>query len=257
VRKIDEGWHGATLEQLLQNRGGAPGKPPPEPWSELFRRRDAPHEARAWFVAQLLASPPAHAPGTTFEYSNQGYTIAGAMLEEVLEKPWEQLVRAEVFEPLGMTSAGFGPPGSKESLDQPRGHQGREPLAPGPRADNPPAVGPAGTVHASIGDWARFAAVHLRGERGDGSYLKPETFRKLHQPPDGQSYAMGWGCQERGWAGRRALAHSGSNTMWYCTVWIAPEKDHAFLVATNAAGESAEKACEAVLGELIPRAGLR
>ena len=50
-----------------------------------------------------------------------GHTI-GAMLEEATGTSWEELVRREVFEPLGMTNAGFGAPlgGGREA--QPCGH---------------------------------------------------------------------------------------------------------------------------------------
>jgi CubicO group peptidase (beta-lactamase class C family) len=254
LRKLDPAWKDVPIEWLLQNRGGAPGKPPRELWGELYARRDAPHEARRWFVERLLAAAPEVEPGTANVYSNQGFTIAGAMLEARARGTWEDLMRAEVFEPLGMTSAGFGPPGEAGRLDQPRGHRASSAVEPGPEADNPPAIGPAGTVHATIGDWGRFAAAHLAGARGESEFLSREGFARLHEAPGGQDYAMGWGTGERGWAGGKVLTHSGSNTMWYCVVWIAPAKDHAFLVACNSAVEAAPKACDAAIGRMI---GLR
>src|SRR5262249_53703034 len=160
-----------------------------------------------------------------FVYSNQGFTIAGAMLEELTHKTWEELIRKELFEPLHMSSAGFGPPGSTKSIDQPRAHTASGPVEPGPQADNPPAIGPAGTVHCSLGDWAKFVSAHLRGENGIASVADAKSFNKLHECPEGQSYAMGWGRMPRPWAGGDVLTHSGSNTMWYCVVWIAPAKD--------------------------------
>lgn len=42
-----------------------------------------------------------------------------------------------------------------------------------------------------------------------------------------------------------ALMHSGSNTMNYATVWMAPAKDFAVLVATNQAGGDTFNACAA------------
>ena len=251
LESIDAAWKKVPIEWLLQNRGGAPGRPPEELWRELWKRTDAPHEARRWFVEGMLALPPDAEPGTKNTYSNQGFVIAGAMLESLSGATWEELIRAEVFEPLGMKSAGFGPPGKTGTVDQPRGHQAGKPVEPGPRADNPAAIGPAGTVHATLSDWARFAAAHLGGARGASTLLKPETFARLQSPPDGQPYAMGWGVTERGWAGGKALSHAGSNTMWYCVVWIAPAKDHAFLVTCNSASTAAPKACDEAVGKLI------
>jgi CubicO group peptidase (beta-lactamase class C family) len=226
------------------------GDTPDALWSELWKRSDAPHLARRWFTERLLALEPVAEPGTKFVYSNQGFTIAGAMLEARAGKPWEELMREHVFAPLGMASAGFGAPGSTDAVDQPRGHR-RSAVQPGPKADNPPAIGPAGTVHGSLRDWAKFISAHLAGERGGGAFLAPETFRKLHEPAPISTYAMGWNRVAREWAGGDVLMHAGSNTMWYCVVWIAPAKDHAFLAATNIGGDKAAKACDAAIAAML------
>ena len=71
----------------------------------------------------VIADKPAHPPGEKYVYSNVGYTIAGAMAEKATGATWEDLVKREVFEPLKLTGAGFGPPKSPdETLEQPRGH---------------------------------------------------------------------------------------------------------------------------------------
>ncbi|NUP97978.1 MAG: beta-lactamase family protein, partial [Planctomycetaceae bacterium] len=248
--KLHDDWRATTLEQLLANRGGAPGSAPRELWIALGSREGTPQETRTWFVGELLAREPEAKAGTKFIYSNQGFTIAGAMLEAATGKSWEDLMRVELFAPLGMTSAGFGAPGSADEVDQPRGHT-KKPVKPGPRADNPAAIGPAGTVHASLADWAKFANAHLEGARGEGQFLKPESWKKLHTAPAAQDYALGWGTAERSWAGGRTLSHSGSNTMWFCTLWLAPEKGEAYLVTTNTGAEVAAKACDEAVGALI------
>jgi hypothetical protein len=61
---------------------------------------------------------------------------------------------------------------------------------------------------------------------------------------DGTTYAMGWLVLDRPWGGGRVLMHNGSNTMWYCVVWMAPEKDFAALIATNQGGDRAARACD-------------
>ena len=91
---------------------------------------------------------------------------------------------------------------------------------------------------------------HLGGERG-GSFLKPETFRRLHTPPPGQAYAGGWLSVDRPWAGGQALTHAGSNTMWYVVLWLAPEKNFGLAVATNIAGPGAEQGCDGVAAAMV------
>ena len=73
----------------------------------------------------LGVRPPEFAPGSRFTYSNAGYVIAGAVLERVAGKPWEQVVREDLLAPLGIRSAGFGAPGEAGADDQPRGHERR------------------------------------------------------------------------------------------------------------------------------------
>jgi len=117
--------------------------------------------------------------------------------------------------------------------------------------DNAPVLGPAGTVHCSTGDWSKFVAEILLAARGQSALISRATFEQLITPPPGQEYAGGWLVVSRPWAGGRALTHSGSNTTWYCTVWIALNKDFAILIATNTGAESAPKAVDEGVGLLI------
>jgi CubicO group peptidase (beta-lactamase class C family) len=197
----------------------------------------------------VTSKAPEATPGSKYIYSNAGYAIAGHMAEKATGKSWEALMREKIFRPLGMTSAGFGAPGARAKNDQPRGHKADgTPVEPGPGADNPVAIGPAGIVHCSIGDWAKFAAANLPSAKT--KLVKPETLKKLHTPAAGQpKYAMGWIIAEgQPWAGGPALAHDGSNTMWYAVAWLAPAKDLAFVVACNQANA---KACNDAVLALI------
>lgn len=248
--EIQPEWKGATLSLLLSNRGGAPGAAPKDLWSLAWECKGTPTEQRRLFVEGLLTRKPEAQPGTKNIYSNQGFAIAGHMLERATGRSWEELMRAEVFGPLGMYEVGFGAPGSINRIDQPRGHNPK-PVPPGPAADNPPAIGPAGTMHASLGSWALFIAEHIRGANGKSDYLRPESWKLLQSDAHEQDYAMGWGVAKREWAGGVCLSHSGSNTMWYSLVWVAPNKDLAFLVTTNIAGDGAPKACDAVVQALL------
>jgi len=244
-----------TLEQLLAHRAGTPNRLDRDGlWRRLRRFDGEPTDARRLLLEGVLSQMPVAEPGTKFVYSNAGYAIAGHIAETVAGKPWEDLMRERLFEPLGMKSAGFGPPGTKDAPDQPRGHTAPgKPVEPGPDADNPPAIGPAGTVHCSIGDWARFVALHL-GDAPEGSKLvRPETVARLQAPFEGQppEYALGWRVVERDWAGGKALTHAGSNTLWFAVAWLAPAKHAAVLVACNQGGAEAEKACDEAAAILV------
>jgi len=255
AKSMDPGYRAVTLEQLLTHRGGMPESLDRDGLSLKIRLyQGTPAGARQLLLEGVVSGPPVAKPGTKFLYSNAGFAIAGHMAEKTAGKPWEELIRQRLFQPLGMATAGFGAPGRKEVVDQPRGHTATgKPIEPGLLADNPAAIGPAGTVHCSIQDWGKFVALHLRGDQGDARLLKADTFKKLHTPaveePDG--YAMGWGVSKRDWGGGTVFNHAGSNTMWYAVVWIAPKKDSAVLVACNQGGSEAAKACDEAASLLI------
>ncbi len=248
---MHEHWRQATLIDLLSHRAGAPAVPPPTLWQEAWRQSGTHTRQRTAFVAGLLHDPP-DTPQRTFTYSNQGYAIAGSMLEKAAGQPWEDLLSTRLFQPLGLSSAGFGPPCSPERPRQPLGHRWirgtPHPVPPGPQADNPPAIAPAGAVHLSIGDFARYAGFHAR--EGAAGFLPEKTLQKLHTPSAGD-YALGWRVTQRQWAGGRALTHAGSNTMFFAVMWVAPERGFAAVAATNIAGPAAESACDQALSLLI------
>ena len=243
-------YQAVTLEQLLTNRSGAPGDlAKDELWGKLGQHKGSPMSARRLLVQGVTAKPPEAAPGTRYIYSNAGFSMAGHMAEKVTGKSWEDLMREKIFRPLGMTTADFGAPGTRTKNDQPRGHKADgSPVEPGPGADNPVAIGPAGIVHCSIEDWAKFAVANLPSAKV--KLVKPDTLTKLHTAVPGEpKYAMGWGIADnQPWAGGPALTHSGSNTMWLAIAWLAPAKDFAVLVCCN---QFNEKACNDAVLALI------
>jgi CubicO group peptidase (beta-lactamase class C family) len=247
--KMDKQYETVTVEELLTQRSGVPGEPPAAAWKRAWEQKGTPTQQRYEFIQAVLAQPPAAAPGTKYIYSNQGYAIVGAMLEKIAGKSWEDLITEKLFKPLHMDSAGFGAPGAIGKVDEPWGHNKNSLPT---QTDNPPAIAPAGRVHCSLDDLARYTIFQMEGERNDG-LLKAETVRKLHTPPPGENYACGWRVLQRGWAGGNALTHSGSNTMWYLVMWLAPEKDFSVIIATNTGADNAAKACDDVAGAMIKK----
>ena len=188
-----------------------------------------------------------------FLYSNLGYVLAGAMAEQAVGETWEELMKKTVFGPLGMMSAGFGGVGTPGEIDQPWGHgaTGKPVKDYGPEADNPPVLGPAGTVHCTLTDWAKFIADLLRGASGEKALLNPAIYKMLQTPPFRGGYALGWVVVERDWGGGKVLTHSGSNTMNLAVAWVAPQRDFAVLIVTNQGPPIAPKACDEAASALI------
>ena len=212
----------------------------------------------------MTTNAPSSTPGTQYEYSNTGFALAGHMLETVANKSWEDLLTEKLFKPLGMASAGFGVPATPRHINHPWGHylpspssppsvgNPAIPVAPGTDADNPPAIGPAGTVNCSVIDLALYAAFHLEVDKADTAILTRASAVKLHTaPPNNAGYAHGWIVTYRPWANGNALTHSGSNNQWYSNLWLAPERGFAVVALCNLAGDTAFYATEDVAARMI------
>lgn len=242
IANIDPSYHDVTVWDLLTHNGGIQANA--SNWWDygdlsLIDRREA-------IMLTNLSAASGIQKGT-YNYSNLSYMIAGHMAEKITGKTWEALMQERIFNPLGMTSAGFGPPGSEDIIDQPRGHNKSGPNWVSQYADNAEALGPAGTVHASFSDWAKFIAIQLDPNQTIISATQKE---KLITPTN-NGYGGGWGIFSRTWANGLTLSHSGSNTMWYVVAWVAPNINRAYVVGTNSYSQGTETYCDQVVSELI------
>jgi len=195
-------------------------------------------------ATEMALMAPAYPPGT-YHYANTDYVVVGAILEKIGGKPWEDLISERIFRPLGMSSVGFGGTGTLGQIDQPWPHlpTGLPVSENGPAVDNPEIMGPAGTVHCTMKDWAKFLIDQLRGGVEMKALLPISIYQAMQMPVHNLGYGYGWSVTGRPWAGGKALWHNGSNTLNYTVCWLAPAKKFGVLVCTNQGGSSAEKAC--------------
>lgn len=233
---LDPAWASTPIEVVMSHRAGLSDKGLIGiPWLIAAQGDKRPlTEQRTALVAKALAAPPNGKPGV-FEYGNLNFVVAGAAIERLTGGDWETAITERLFKPLGMTGAGFGAPKG----DQPWGHRslpfgvgGLKAVDPAGPADNPAALGPAGTVHMPLDDYARFLRLFLTG---GGDYLKPETLARLTTPAPGADYALGWGVATgKPWARGPRLGHEGSNTMWHAMAVVAPARGVALVSVSNA-----------------------
>jgi len=242
---------GLTLRHLLSHRSGMPTDPSASEVDASFDSEEPLPALRATLAAKAMMQRPTQKPAEAFHYSNLGYVVAGAIAEGVTGMAWEELMRrSEVFSPLGLASASFGAPGkeSRAGIVQPWGHQAGMrkntfiPLSPydDVLADSAPVMGPAGTVHLSLPDLARYVAFHVsRGATAPG-YLSPETIDSLHAPLPGEDYALGWFTMtaEASGIGKSVIWHEGSNNAWYAAMLIVPDVRRAWTFVCNAYQDS-------------------
>jgi CubicO group peptidase (beta-lactamase class C family) len=270
AEKMDPGFRKVTLEQLLSHTGGLPSDN--ETFGNLLKESISQEgnldELRYWMVGRWSRLPLASQPGTTFAYSNMGYTVVGAMIERVSGKTWDEGITERIFKPLNLETAGLGPQASLGRMDAPLGHalvQGKvKVFLAGPNGDNPPIIGPAGISHMSILDFARWAGWNAGEGKRSPKLVRPETLRKLHTPvtsmpekkeaapgtPSHGRYALGWGELTVPWAPGPLLYHGGSNGMNLAHIWIDRTRDLAIVTATNISGQKADEGLLALAREL-------
>src|SRR6266581_5352535 len=210
VKPMHPAWEKVTLRQVLAHRASLRNEPDGlaaqvfKEWLvELARPPRAPlgtlPQQRLEIARQALSRPPGIPPDTKYWYSNVGYILAGAVLEQLTGRAWEELMRERLFQPLGISTGGFGRPGTAGKTEQPWGHSSflGKPIDPGsPAAQFPLYYGPAGLAHMTITDWARFIALHLRGDPANPhcqtALLKLDTFAEMHAVAPTTPYYKGW-----------------------------------------------------------------
>lgn len=251
---IDPGYADVTIEMLLSHRAALPEEKEigdDKFWAQFFKPGLDPAVGRRIYARAALRNPPKYVPGTKFAYRNAGYVIVGYLMERVTGLPWEKLMQGMLFAPLGMEGCGFGP-----VLVGPWGHRfsgdATIPVRPGPLADNPPTVGPAGTVHCPLGAYLKFLRLHLDALNGQPALLSAASFAKLHQSAPDQSYTYGgWDRLPLG-DGKFELFHAGSNTFNYALAVIRPAEAKAFVAVSNSYKPRGVAAVNEAMNALAP-----
>ncbi|MGH6628720.1 MAG: serine hydrolase domain-containing protein [Burkholderiales bacterium] len=251
-------YRGVTVAQLLAHRSGMPYQPGTAESVTDARGRDA-RSRRYEYVKAALMDPPAAAPGTKYLYGG-GPVLVASHLERKLGPPYETLMRERVFTPLGLTTAAFGNMAAVGTTDGPWEHEWKNnrltPVAPRTMA-LAQARAPVGrNIVCSVIDLARFAQLHLDGAHGRSHFLRPETFQVMHTPLPGDHQSPGWMVEAMTWAGADTIWHNGSTGINMATCTIGVERDFAVCVMTNAGGDAAGKACDAVqfwVGDYLAR----
>lgn len=253
ARSMRQEYRRVTLLQLLSHRAGLPENIRNIALIDPFFSDSRPLPVqRLAYISEALKDAPVAVPGSKFVYSNTGFLIAGVIAERVTGQSFEELMRQEVFAPLGMRSAGFGPTGD----GQPRGHRGGKPVLAMHKSDDgvPMMFAPAGNMHMNLHDWAQFCRDQLAGSKGAGKLLTTVSYRLMQTAQPDSPSGLDWGVQ-KSIAGRQGpvLVHGGSDGNWLAWVALFPNSGNGVLVVANATEDmEGDRATHAVLGELFP-----
>ncbi|MFE6361453.1 serine hydrolase domain-containing protein [Streptomyces sp. NPDC057806] len=218
----------ATVSELLAHTGGLAAESP-APWWER-----TPGSMRPELADVLGEQPLLHPVGRRHHYSNPGYTLLGALVEKLRGAPWEDVLRSEVLEPLGLHRTS-GRPKAPHAGGW-AVHPWADVMLPEP-AEDLGRMAPAGQLWSTTGDLARFAAFLVDG---DDQVLSAASVREMRQPAapgesadvaEGAAYGLGLQIQHR--HGRLLAGHSGSLPGFLATLFFSESDDVAAVVLAN------------------------
>ncbi|MFC8517575.1 serine hydrolase domain-containing protein [Streptomyces sp. NPDC057257] len=218
----------ATIAELLAHTAGLAAESP-GPWWER-----TPGVLRPGLGDVLGEQPLVHPVGRRFHYSNPGFTLLGALVEELRGAPWEEVLRREVLEPLGLHRTS-GRPQAPHAGGW-AVHPWADVMLPEP-AEDLGRMAPAGQLWSTTGDLARFAAFLAKG---DDRVLSAESLLEMRTPaappeaPDvAAGYAYGLGMEIRRQDERLLVGHSGSLPGFLACLAMSVEDDVAAVVLAN------------------------
>ncbi|MEU1178789.1 serine hydrolase domain-containing protein [Streptomyces sp. NPDC005820] len=217
-----------TIAQLLAHTGGLAAETP-GPWWER-----TPGSLRPELADVLGEGTALHPAGRRHHYSSPGYAVLGALVEKLRGASWEDVLRREVLEPLGLDRTSVRP--QAPAAGGWAVHPWADAMQPEPLEEYGPMAS-AGQLWSTTGDLARFAAFLMRG---DERVLSVQTLREMGTPAapaevsdlaDGATYGLGMQIQHRD--GRVLVGHSGSVPGFLASLTVAVSDDVAAVVLAN------------------------
>jgi CubicO group peptidase (beta-lactamase class C family) len=186
-----------------------------------------------------------------FQYQNLMFMTAGYLAGQVAGTTWEDLVRARVFRPLGMTSSNFSVRDSEKTADYALPYQEKDKVARRIPFRDITEVGPAGSINSSATEMARWLRLQLgKGKVGEARLLSASTIAEMHSPqtvlpvglsvsgPDPEvtngSYGLGWFVES--YRGKLRVHHGGAIDGFRCQVAFVPDSGVGVVTLANLGG---------------------
>ncbi|MFI6290607.1 serine hydrolase domain-containing protein [Nonomuraea sp. NPDC050790] len=210
-----------TVRHLLSHTSGIDG--------DLFLDTGRGDDCVEKYVAACADLPQNHPLGATQSYCNSGFIVAGRIVEKLTGKTWDEALREQIFEPLGLTHAVTLP---EEALRfrAALGHMdGGEPA---PVWGLMRSCGPAGLISARPADVVAFGRAHLEGGLLENPQAMWEPQVAIPNPHTlGAHWGVGWILDE--WSGQKVISHGGNTIGQHAMLWAVPGTGTVVCVVAN------------------------
>jgi CubicO group peptidase (beta-lactamase class C family) len=227
-----------TLRHLLNHTSGLDGER-----DEDYGNGD---DALSKAIAEFHALRQVTRPGSYWFYNNNGYSLAACILENILKKPFETIMRETFFAPLNLGhSFYFAQDAITYSCavghipDVENKFRVARPFSI-PRWSNA-----AGGIIANVEDVLRFARLHLNGGRlDDGSLLSSKMVSQMQEISVeafgmGDFWGLGWRIEE--FQEGLVYGHGGTTNGFRSQLMFSPEHQFAMTVVNNGSHSAINK----------------
>jgi len=203
--------------------------------------------SREDLVRRLAYLQPTADLRAVWQYNNLMYLTAGYLVEVLTGKTWEDGVRAQVLNPLGMKRTNFAVADSQKDSDYAlpyREREGKLEKIPFRSLTN---MGPAGSINSSANEMSKWVLVHINGGKlKDKAIINSQTVQDMHlaHMPTGETpeipevtpadYGMGWFVDT--YRGHSRIHHGGNIDGFSALVSMLPQDRVGFVALTNKNG---------------------
>jgi len=195
VDPCPETWKPITLHQVVTHTAGIPNFTSFPDYASTMMLKSPPAES----LKKFRDKPLDFDPGTKFNYSNSGFVLLGYIIEKVAGEPYEDYLRKNVLDPLGMKDTGYDH-GETVLPKRAAGYVNGKTLANAAIIDMsiPHA---AGSLYSTTLDLMKWDAAQSAGK-----LLTPENYQRYYTPVK-NNYAYGLNVQTKN--GVEQISHGG------------------------------------------------
>jgi len=248
-----------TVRDLLVHNSGLP-----EGGGDLMLWPEPNRFTRADILAGLAHIRPAYSFRSGYAYDNLLYVVAGEVAAAAGGASYEELVRREIFQPLGLDRCVVGAFDRDEvgNVAQPHARSDGRNVVTNADEARVPAItsAAAGGIRCSLGDMLDWARNWLAPDATQAKWLSPQQraeMWKIRTPMpvsqrrrdwDGTHvYGYGHGFRMADVDGEWTVSHTGTLSGMYSMMMLLPDRRSGFLMLINGNADEART----VLGEVL------
>jgi CubicO group peptidase (beta-lactamase class C family) len=236
-----------TVQHLLTHRSGIPSYTSlPNFFRDVSRN---PYGVRE-FIEKYCSGDLEFEPGTKYLYDNSGYFLLGAIIEQVTGKPYEEVLRERIFDPLGMKGSGYDL--SRPILEKrARGYE--QGLSGVRNADYLDMLLPyaAGSLYSTVED------LYVWDQALYGEKVLPAKAKERMFTPVLENYGYGWIIEKRpvgpNKGERLRIGHAGGINGFSSMIMRVPEDRHLVVLFNNTGGTNLAAMADGIIDVLYGR----